>query len=188
MKDINLGCNIMPGVLSESECLVWMILKFGIQFTFRLIMCYNALPTSLTDQQKLSYLKGVVDPSETAGGISALLDILVSKCPTVCAEMSQESIVPCVLAAPVSHCLECNDRLVSYHACKVGYYTTVGVKNADKVTLRCIRCQLFYSYSQFGSKKDGFRFYPNTLQQVAVEATDGVLVHRSLAEWHCSLA
>ena len=95
--------------------------------------------------------------------------------------------MPCVLAHPVSHCLQCNDNLVSY-VCEVQYYTTLGVESADKVTLRCLRCQLFYNYSQFGNKKDGFCFYPNNLQQVAVEATDGVLVHRSLAEFHCSLA
>ena len=76
-----------------------------------------------------------------------------------------------VLAPPVNTCYECGEMLVANHRCKVKYYTNDGVTAAEKVTLRCTRCSLFYNYAQCGNKRvRGFRHYPT--ERSAVEASD----------------
>ena len=67
------------------------------------------------------------------------------------------------------------------------YYSEGGVSYADKVTLRCVDCKLFYNLTQYGNKSDlGFRYYPEVGR--IVEATDSVCATRSLGEFQCSLA
>ena len=63
--------------------------------------------------------------------------------------------------APVGKCIVCRRRLVSNNCTKVKYYAEGGVSYADKVTLRCVDCTLFYNLTQYGNKSDlGFRHYP----------------------------
>ena len=76
---------------------------------------------------------------------------------------------------------------MSNHCTKVKYYTEGGGSYADKVTLRCVDCKLFYNPTQYGNKSDlGFRYYPEVGR--IVEATDSVCATRSLGEFQCSLA
>ena len=91
------------------------------------------------------------------------------------------------LAPPLHHCYDCEQPLVSYNSCQVKCYTTNGVSTGRKFTLRCLRCNLYYNYAQFGNKRlNGFRFYP--MQQSFVEASDTVYIHRELLEFQCCLA
>ena len=51
--------------------------------------------------------------------------------------------------------------LVANHGSTVKYYTNAGVTVAEKITLRCTRCSLFYNYAQYGNKcVRGFCHYP----------------------------
>lgn len=92
-----------------------------------------------------------------------------------------------VLCPPTSICYECHDCLTKYHECDVRVYSTGGLRNARKYTLRCIKCSLLYNYSMYGNKHDrGFQFY--TEARDLVEVSDTLYFERHLLNFQCSLA
>ena len=77
--------------------------------------------------------------------------------------------------------------LVAYHTCNAKYYSCNNAYIVKKYTLRCVKCNLLYNYSQYGDKhQTGFRYYSQ--ERWAVEITDTVYFDRILLEWQCSLA
>lgn len=184
LKDINL-MNIMSNSLSEECSLLWLISLYGLPLIFRVLSCFNALPKALTENQMLHYLSRYCGcPVEET---KALLSFVQTSCPSLLEMLRPQDDLPVVLAPPVGECIVCGRRLVSNHCTKVKYYAEGGVSYADKVTLRCVDCKLFYNLTQYGNKSDlGFRFYPEVGR--VVEATDSVCATRSLGEFQCSLA
>lgn len=183
LKEIDL-MSTTSNVLSEDHSLLWLISLYGLRLVFMVVSCYNALPKALTENQMLHYLSRCCDCPVKE--VKPLLSFIQANCPSLL-EMLRPSDLPVVLAPPVCACINCGRRLVSNHCTKVKYYTEGGVSYADKVTLRCVDCKLFYNPTQYGNKSDlGFRYYPEVGR--IVEATDSVCATRSLGEFQCSLA
>ncbi len=83
-----------------------------------------------------------------------MLNITEKACPSVGDCVLPHATEPLVLAPPVSHCIECDKRLVSYHNCSVRYFSRTGSKLVEKVTLRCLHCRVLYNYAQYGNKSE----------------------------------
>lgn len=85
--------------------------------------------------------------------------------------------------------VDATDRMcyIPCYRCGVKVYTTEGVKKAQKVTLQCMECHLYYNYTHYGNKQDlGFRVYEE--QRPAVEVSDALYFERQLLEYQCSSA
>ena len=183
LKEIDL-MSTMSNVLSEEYSLVWLMSLYGLRLVFMVVSCFNALPKALTENQMLHYVSRYCD--HPVKEVKALLSFVQASCPSLL-EMLRPDDLPVVLAPPVGACINCGRRLVSNHCTKVKYYSEGGVSYADKVTLCCVDCKLFYNLTQYGNKSDlGFRYYPEVGR--IVEATDSVCATRSLGEFQCSLA
>ncbi len=146
------GGNTSPN-LDENDCVTWMIAKYGFRQCLSVLTLQQQLPGSLTRQQKLKYITDLsgTDP-ECVKEIVEFADVA---CPSAFRHAVEScSEIPMVLAPPVSECYICEKRLVAYHTCSVKYFSTAGVKVVDKVTLRCLECDLFYNFAQYGNKTE----------------------------------
>ncbi|XP_078348467.1 uncharacterized protein LOC144633485 [Oculina patagonica] len=88
---------------------------------------------------------------------------------------------------PTSRCLQGGGNLSRHNdPSDVVFFGFKGSFAGKKITLRCNKCRLNFSYSRFGNKESGYQFY-DTIRDT-VEATDSTLVDRELFELYCSLA
>lgn len=171
--------------ITEEISLVWLLARHGLSKIVNICCCWNKLPSTLTKLQRVRYITEYTKVPENE--VKDFVAFIQSSCPSLLDTLAGEQDDPIVLAPPVSHCLQCGNQLVSYHTCKVRYYTEQRAMLVDKVTLRCMGCKLLYNITQYGNKSDlGFRFYPKIGE--TVEATDTVYAKRSLLEFQCALA
>ena len=63
----------------------------------------------------------------------------------VIGDVEAQDDLPVVLAPPGGECIVCGRRLVSNHCTEVKYYAEGGLSYADKITLHCVDCKLFYN-------------------------------------------
>lgn len=75
-----------------------------------------------------------------------------------------------ILVPPVTECVDCGGHLTNNHSTSVKVYTlSFGAADAQKFTLCCRKCGLFYNYSMYGNKSDeGFRYYERPRKYVEV--------------------
>ena len=172
--------SIEIGSATERQLEVWIVVRYGLMVLLKLRSAMKLVPESLTDFQRMRKFEEVTGLQ--ADEVSIILDFF--------GKFNYQDNVPMqpIYAPPVDACLECGSRLVANHSCSIRNYGTQGLCIGEKFTLRCQDCSLFYNYSQFGNKSDGFRYYPADLQQPAVEASDTVLFDRNLLEIQCCLA
>ena len=171
--------------VTESAKICWLLAKYSIETVGKVCRSISSLPIGMTELQQCTAIaeEGGITNAEA----TFLEDFVKEQCPSLLRVFNDENECPLVLGPPTSVCYDCGSDLVSYHQCQVKYYTTLGVRKAKKVTLRCIECQLLYNYAQFGNKHIlGFRYYPE--EHRIVEATDAVYFQRELLEFQCSLA
>ena len=65
------------------------------------------------------------------------------------------------LAPPTDCCLHCGSSLQIHHEpTTVICFTLNGPVPAQKVTLRCKKCQISYRYEQYGNREKGYQYYP----------------------------
>lgn len=174
-----------PSSVTEEISILWLVARHGLSKIVNVCHCWNKLPSTLTELQQARYIAKYSKVPENE--IREFMTFIRSSCPSLLDTLAGELDAPVVLAPPVKHCLQCGNQLVSYHTCKVRYYTEQKASLVDKVTLRCMGCKLFYNITQYGNKSElGFRFYPMIGE--TVEATDTVYAKRSLLEFQCALA
>lgn len=115
-----------------------------------------------------------------------LFDV-IDKCDELSEVFKQQESTPLIVAPPLSKCFQCSNTLTENHTCSVKIYTVSGVLLAEKVTLRCQHCNLYYNYSMWGNKREkGFVFYEQPRKYIEVK--DTILYERKLLEYQCSLA
>lgn len=118
---------------------------------------------------------------------SSIGDFIERECSSLIDLFAPQPAVNQVLAPPVNTCYECYERLVANHRCQVRFYSPTGVSSAEKITLRCTTCSLFYNYAQYGNKRvRGFRYYSE--ERAVVEVSDTTFFDCCLLELQCSLA
>ena len=106
----------------------------------------------MTKVQFIRYLSQYCKLSEEEVG--KLLTFIGASCPSVLKLLTLKEELPLVVAPPVDTCLECSNRLVSNHSCRIRYYCKERASLGEKVTLRCTSCKLFYNPTQYGNKVD----------------------------------
>uniref|UniRef100_A0A1X7UPD7 CxC5 like cysteine cluster associated with KDZ domain-containing protein n=1 Tax=Amphimedon queenslandica TaxID=400682 RepID=A0A1X7UPD7_AMPQE len=85
------------------------------------------------------------------------------------------------LGPPVIRCLGCDNMLEVHNApTTVICHTLHGPVLALKITLRCSRCLLNYRYEQYGSERNGYRYYEQPRDYVKASRTTYIM--RSLQE------
>ena len=182
-------------VSDEEAKLLWLFANFGIMQVLRVANVASSVPKyGLSTTQRLDVIKGAISGAPwcvAADGQLDSVEVILSvldNCSHFQA-MSKEtcSVQHTVLCPPTSFCYTCNSSLVKHHDCIVRVYSTTGVCRTKKVTLRCKKCSLIYTYSQYGNKNGiGFRFYSK--ERDLVEVTDTLYFDRRLFELQCSLA
>lgn len=142
------------------------------------------LPETLTPSQKSRYFKQLSGRDSD----SDLLCRTIEKS-SLCTIGGYDQDASCVkvLSPPVKQCTSCTSNLIENHRCRVKLYTLAGMHEAEKVTLRCVRCKISYNYDKWGDKIDnGFRYYP--VAREFVEVNDTTYFERQLQNLQCSLA
>ncbi len=169
---------------SEDEIATWLVARYGVNEVQRLCTASSELPNTLTPFQRLRYFRQFTGRRDDASFLCDLLD----KFPTLVTVFSTRSTAsPRILAPPAKQCALCCTNLVENHKCQVKVYTTSGVMQAEKVTLRCLKCSTTYNYSTWGNKREkGFIFYEGGRE--LIEVNDAVYYERKLLELQCSLA
>ena len=179
--------------LGDEVKLLWLMAKHRMVAVLNVIVAMRTVPASLTENQASKYvLRGVEGDQQTAieSDAEAIYDFLLSSCSCDALEKIASSTMKMevsVLGPPALECCGCRKPLVSYLTTSVTLYTCSGVRQVEKVTLRCKECSLIFNPTQFGNKHvQGFQFYPD--EQPIVEVSDTVYFDRSLLEWQCCLA
>lgn len=169
--------------LGEAQKISWVFGNYAASTVTALCRALRSIDGLTTESQRGQILaeRSGLSPSDA----TALGRFIERECVSL-VDLFAPSIKQ-VLAPPVNICYECEGMLVANHRCEVKYYTNDGVTAAEKVTLRCTRCSLFYNYAQYGNKRvRGFRHYPT--ERSAVEASDTTYFDRHLLEFQCNLA
>ena len=136
--------------LSDDEKICWLFSKYGSTTVVNVCKALKAVPVTVTDAQHLKFVQEISGINEEK--VIILVKFITEACPGLI-DMFTFQDFPLILAPPVTHCYDCEQRLVSNHTCQVRCFTTEGLRVAMKVTLRCKDCKLAYNYSQFGSKE-----------------------------------
>ena len=192
MKQVNLELTSVKRLekLDDEVKLLWLMVKYGIIVVLNVMVAMKTVPASLTENQAQKYVCSMINKDETAGGeVEAIRKFLLQSCSSDSLERigSSMRVDGEVLAPPALECYGCSKPLVSYLTTAVKLYTCAGIKQIEKVILRCKECCLIYNPTQFGNKDAlGFQFYAE--EQPIVEVTDTVYFERSLLEWQCCLA
>ena len=164
---------------------IYTLYRYGARSTHNMCQVLSSIPASVTPSQKLDYFQKYTGIEHDAALVmarvkeSSLIDAFVHH---------QTFALPLnILAPPTSQCLKCSKSLVKNHTCRVIIYTLTGVLHAEKLTTRCLRCNLYYNYDKWGNKHDiGFSWYPSPRKYV--EVNDTTYFDRKLLEFQCSLA
>ena len=158
--------------------------RYGAQSIYKMCQVLRSIPASVTPFQKREYFRLYTGFEHDV----ALLMATIEQSSLLDAFGDQPSCsLPNILAPPTSQCQKCLKSLVKNHSCTVLIYTLTGVRHAEKVTMRCMRCNIYYNYDKWGNKNDiGFSFYPS--QRKFVEVNDATYFDRQLLEFQCSLA
>ena len=171
--------------LGEQEKTCWLFAAYPVKTVAGICTALRTVNGGTTEFQRSQILAqhSQLPPAEA----TLLGDFIERECASLVGLFAPKPDVKQLLTPPVNMCLECNERLVAYHTCQVKYYSSSGATLAEKITLRCTNCNLFYNYSHYGDKRTrGFRHYPR--ERAAVEASDTVYFDRTLFELQCSLA
>ncbi len=171
--------------LGEAEKTCWLFATYPASTVAKLCAALRYVREGTTESQRGQILAqhSELPPAEA----SSLGDFIERECASLVGLIAPQPGVQQLLAPPVNTCYDCKERLVSNHRCRVKYYSPTGVTFAEKITLRCTTCSLFYNYAHYGNKRArGFRHYPTP--RPAVEASDTTYFDRRLLEFQCSLA
>ena len=173
-----------PQALSPDALTTLLVAKYGIQELQKMAKILVNLPETLTPSQKSRYFKQLSGRDSD----SDLLCRTIEKS-SLCTIGGYDQDASCVkvLSPPVKQCTSCTSNLIENHRCRVKLYTLAGMHEAEKVTLRCVRCKISYNYDKWGDKIDnGFRYYP--VSREFVEVNDTTYFERQLQNLQCSLA
>ncbi|KAL9961646.1 hypothetical protein ACROYT_G030676 [Oculina patagonica] len=163
--------------LSEDQISVFLISKFGLHKFDILRQAVSTVPLLFSTnrlkiiEELFPALKDVEDLPNT---------ILLADHLSQSSGKDQRCFGP-----PTSRCLQCGGNLSRHNdPSDVVFFGFKGSFAGKKITLRCNKCRLNFSYSGFGNKESGYQFY-DTIRDT-VEATDST--DRELFELYCSLA
>lgn len=166
--------------LSPDALTIWLIAKFGITEVQKMASILTALPETLTPSQKVRYFKQLSGRESDSDFLCTIIQRSSLTAGTYNHDVK-------VVAPPVKQCNKCAANLTENHHCRVKLYTLTGMHEAEKVTLRCLKCKLSYNYDKWGDKNEnGFRYYPE--QRQFVEVNDTTYFQRQLLDLQCSLA
>ena len=168
--------------LGEKEKTCWFFASYPASTVAAVCSTLRAIEGETTELQRSQLLAQHLGlpPAEA----SSLGDFIERECSSLVDLFAPQHKV---LAPPVNICYECHERLVANHRCQVRFYSPTGVSSAEKITLRCTTCSLFYNYAHYGNKRvRGFRYY--SAERAAVEVSDTTYFDRRLLELQCSLA
>ncbi len=169
----------------ESDKICWLIATRSLDTVAKVCTALQQIPVGVTKKRRVQAVQeraGVtVDEAEF------MSSFITKQCPSMVKLFQVPSDSTPIFGPPVDTCYGCGGQLVSNHSCQVKVYTCEGAKVAEKLTTRCMNCNLYYGYAQYGNKREvGFRYYPE--EREAVEVTDGVYFDRRVLDLQCSFA
>ena len=175
-----------PQALSPDALTTLLVAKYGIQELQTMTKILVNLPETLTPSQKSRYFKQLSGRDSDSDLLCRTIE-KSSLCILLEAMTRMHHACVKVLSPPVKQCTSCTFNLIENHRCRVKLYTLAGMHEAEKVTLRCVRCKISYNYDKWEDKIDnGFRYYP--VAREFVEVNDTTYFKRQLQNLQCSLA
>ena len=131
--------NLSP---AEEEVVIWMIANYGLGNTVSVCNTIFTFPPTLAPDQRRRDLE-----AQLPGNMDAAIDVIMSNTmSSICKAMFRKKDSSAVITPPTGTCIRCRRDLVSSHVTRVNIYSTAGVKEARKYTLRCRQCTLMYRY------------------------------------------
>ena len=107
--------------LDENLKFTWLIAHYGARIVLPLLIATQRMPRSLTDHQKLKYLRDAIKPVEASEiDIEAVHNMLTQECLNLTSELdlaidASSTLCSTFFAPPTRECITCQRRLVSYH-------------------------------------------------------------------------